>query len=297
MKLLVTGAWRYTPAQLEAVLAMGHTVVEMPDERGELPCPPHEVEGVIGNGLFLYHPIEAFTSLRYVQLTSAGYDRMPMDYAEAHGIRVCNARGVYSLPMAELALWGVLSIYKEGLSFARKQAEHRWEKHRGLRELAGKRVTVVGCGSIGTECARRFAAMGCSVTGVDLFPREGEPYEAVHPVDELVKLLPLTDVLVLTLPLTEATRHLVGREALFALPDGAVVVNISRGGVVDTDALVEALQTRELYAVLDVFEVEPLPPEHPLWGLQNVILTPHNSFVGEGNQERLAAVILANLRG
>jgi phosphoglycerate dehydrogenase-like enzyme len=275
---------------------MGHDVIPMPDERGPLPCSPDEIQGVICNGLFLYHPIEDFTALCYVQLTSAGFDRMPMDYAETHGITVCNARGVYSVPMAEYALWGVLTLYKEGRFFARNQTARRWDKHRGLRELYGKRVTVVGCGSIGTECAIRFSAMGCRVVGADLYPREDTAYEAIYPVDTLSDGLPQTDILVLTLPLTDATRHLIGREELAALPNGAVVVNISRGGVLDTDALTEALSQRELYAVLDVFEQEPLPEEHPLWGLPNAIVTPHNSFVGEGNGARLADVITENLK-
>jgi phosphoglycerate dehydrogenase-like enzyme len=219
-----------------------------------------------------------------------------MDYAETHGITVCNARGVYSVPMAEYALWGVLTLYKEGRFFARNQTARRWDKHRGLRELYGKRVTVVGCGSIGTECAIRFSAMGCRVVGADLYPRKDTAYEAIYPVDILSDGLPQTDILVLTLPLTDATRHLIGREELAALPDGAVVVNISRGGVLDTDALTEALSQRELYAVLDVFEQEPLPEEHPLWGLPNAIVTPHNSFVGEGNGARLADVITENLK-
>jgi phosphoglycerate dehydrogenase-like enzyme len=274
---------------------MGHDVIPMPDERGDLPCSPDGIEGVIGNGLFLYHPIEDFTSLRYVQLTSAGFDRMPMDYAESHGITVRNARGVYSVPMAEYALWGVLTLYKEGRFFAANQTACRWDKHRGLRELYGKRVAVVGCGSIGTECARRFAAMGCRVMGVDLYPREDAAYEAMYPVDALGEGLPKTDILVLTLPLTDETRHLIGKDELAALPDGAVVVNISRGGVVDTEALTNALSERALYAVLDVFEREPLPAEHPLWSLPNAIVTPHNSFVGEGNGKRLAEVITENL--
>jgi phosphoglycerate dehydrogenase-like enzyme len=132
--------------------------------------------------------------------------------------------------------------------------------------------------------------------GADLYPREDTAYEAIYPVDTLSDGLPQTDILVLTLPLTDATRHLIGREELAALPDGAVVVNISRGGVLDTDALTEALSQRELYAVLDVFEQEPLPEEHPLWGLPNAIVTPHNSFVGEGNGARLADVITENLK-
>lgn len=294
MRLLITGAWRYTPAQLDTLRQMGHTLLEMPDERGKLPCAPDWAEGVICNGLFLYHPIDTFTSLTYVQLTSAGFDRMPMAYAAKKGITVHNARGVYSIPMAEFALSSVLSVYKESRHFAAAQSGRRWDKHRGLRELFGKRVCVVGCGSVGTECAVRFAAMGCEVVGVDLFPREDEHYSVMLPVGALNTALMTADVVVLTLPLTEETRHLIGREQLDLLPDGCVLVNIARGGVLDTEALVEALQGRSITAVLDVFEDEPLGVDSPLWDMDNAVLTPHNSFVGEGNAERLWRVIRQN---
>ena len=297
MNLLITGAWRATDGQLATLRNMGHTVLVMPDERGELPCDPSWVEGVICNGLFLYHPIESFVSLTYVQLTSAGFDRMPMDYAAEKGITVHNARGVYSVPMAEFALSSVLAVYKQTDHFRAAQAGHRWDKHRGLRELAGKRVCIVGCGNVGTEVAKRFAAMGCEIIGVDICPREDEYYTVMLPVAALNTALMTADVVVLTLPLTPETRHLVGREQLELLPEGCVLVNIARGGVMDTDALIEALEARQdLTAVLDVFETEPLPETSPLWGMENAILTPHNSFVGEGNGTRLEKIILQNLK-
>ena len=297
MNLLITGAWRAADGQLATLKDMGHTVLVMPDERGELPCDPAWVEGVIANGLFLYHPIESFTSLRYVQLTSAGFDRMPMDYAAAEGITVRNARGVYSIPMAEFALSSVLAVYKQTDHFRTAQDARRWDKHRGLRELFGKRVCIVGCGNVGTEVAKRFGAMGCEIVGVDAYLREDEHYTVMLPVAALDTALMTADIVVLTLPLAPETHHLMGREQLALLPEGCVLVNIARGGVMDTEALTDTLAARkDLTAVLDVFEEEPLSESSPLWEMDNAVLTPHNSFVGEGNARRLWQVILANLQ-
>lgn len=297
MNLLITGAWRAADGQLATLKDMGHTVLVMPDERGELPCDPAWVEGVIANGLFLYHPIESFTSLRYVQLTSAGFDRMPMDYAAEKGITVHNARGVYSIPMAEFALSSVLAVYKQTDHFRAAQDARRWDKHRGLRELFGKRVCIVGCGNVGTEVAKRFGAMGCEIVGVDAYLREDEHYTVMLPVAALDTALMTADIVVLTLPLAPETHHLMGREQLALLPEGCVLVNIARGGVMDTEALTETLAARkDLTAVLDVFEEEPLAEDSPLWELDNAVLTPHNSFVGEGNARRLWQVILTNLQ-
>ena len=295
MNLLVTGAWSEGKNSIEELRKMGHSVAFLQFERDALPCPYEWVEGVVCNGLFLSHPIEKFTNLRYIQLTSAGFDRVDTYYVKARGIVIRNACGVYSIPMAEFALCGVLQLYKQAAFFRERQREHLWEKHRGLRELTGKQVLIVGCGSVGNECSRRFGAFGCSVTGVDLLPREDSLYSAILPLEQLDEALGQADVVVLTLPLTEQTRHLMNDDRLSLLKDGAVIVNIARGAVVDTEALIKHTE-RLGGVVLDVFEEEPLSSSSPLWDRENVILTPHNSFVGEGNAQRLSGVIFNSLR-
>ena len=294
MRLLITGAWGDGKNSIAMLEEKGHSVVFMQYEKDALPCPYEWVEGVVCNGLFLSHPIEKFTNLRYIQLTSAGFDRVDMDFVKARGIEIRSARGVYSIPMAEFALCGVLQLYKQAAFFRERQREHLWEKHRGLRELAGREVLIVGCGSVGSECAVRFGAFGCRITGVDLFPREDSLYDAILPLERLDNALGKADVVVLTLPLTEQTRHLLDERKLSLLKDGAVIVNIARGAVIDTEALIKHTD-RLGGAVLDVFEEEPLSETDPLWDRENVILTPHNSFVGEGNKDRLSGVITGNL--
>lgn len=296
MNLLITGAWQDAKEYIETIEKMGHQVRFLQFEKDELPCDYEWVNGIIGNGIFLSHPIEKFVNLRYIQLTSAGFDRVPMDYVRAHNIKINNARGVYSIPMAEFAVSGVLQIYKQARYFYGNQQAHRWEKHRGLMELYGKTVAVIGCGSVGTECAKRFAAFGCNIVGIDLYPREDANYSKMVELSELDQLLPIMDVLVLTLPLTDGTRHLMNKSRFGKMKTGAILVNIARGEVVDTNALSEVLPRLE-GAVLDVFEEEPLSVSSPLWKMEKVILTPHNSFVGENNQHRLSDVIIKNLEG
>lgn len=296
MNLLVTGAWRCTQQQLDAIAQMRHQVVFMQQESEDLPVDPAWVEGTVCNGLFLHHEMEEFSNLRFIQLTSAGFDRVPMEQVHRRGIRICNARGVYGIPMAEFAVAGVLQLYKQSRFFTENQKAHGWEKHRGLLELWGKQVTIVGCGNIGQECAKRFAAFDCRVVGVDIFEAELPNIEKMYHISRLQEVLPQSDVVVLTLPLTEQTRHLFGAEAFAAMKKGAILVNIARGGVVDTSALIGALQNHLGGAVLDVFEEEPLNGDSPLWDMPHVLATPHNSFVGENNSRRLAAVIMANLQ-
>lgn len=295
MKFLVTGALKCMPSDISLLESCGHTVVFMQDEKGDLPCNAVEIEGAICNGLFLYHDITQFKNLKYIQLTSAGFDRVPMEYVNEHNIKIFNARGVYSIPMAEFAVSGVLQLYKQSRYFYDNQKKHKWEKHRELLELYGKTVCIVGCGSVGTECAKRFSVFGCHVIGVDVAPYESKDYEEMVSLDRFDEVLCKSDVVVLTLPLMKETYHLMNFERFSKMKNGAHLVNIARGAIVDTSALIKALEDRLGGAILDVFEDEPLGEDSPLWDMENVIVTPHNSFVGEGNGGRLWKVVKSNL--
>ena len=296
MKFLITGAVTCAESLLKELENSGHEAIFMQNESEKLPENAAEFDGVFCNGLFLHHPIESFTNLKYIQLTSAGFDRVPMDYVNKNGIKIYNARGVYSVPMAEFAMSGVLSLYKEQRFFCDNQKLHKWEKHRSISELLGKTVCIVGAGNVGGECAKRFSAFGCTVVGVDIAPYESPLFDEMLSLEKLDSALLSADIVVLTLPLTEETHHLFNREKFDKMKNGAVLVNISRGGTVDTKALTEALETKLGGAVLDVFEQEPLEETSPLWDMENVIITPHNSFQGEGNKKRLLEVILKNLK-
>ena len=295
MNLLITGAWSDGKNSISELETMGHSVCFMQFEKDDLPCPYEWVEGVICNGLFLTHSIDRFTNLRYIQLTSAGFDRVDMDYVKEHEIEIHNARGVYSIPMAEFALCGVLQLYKQAAFFRENQKRRLWKKHRGLLELSGKQVLIVGCGSVGNECAKRFASFGCDITGVDLFPREDNLYSEMLPLDDLDNALKQADIVVLTLPLTGQTCHLIDNSKLSLIKDGATLVNVARGAIIDTRALLNHID-RFTGAVLDVFEEEPLSVDSSLWDKHNIILTPHNSFVGDGNRERIREIIISNLK-
>ena len=295
MRAIVTGALQATPEDLAALEALGLTVTVHPDERAAVEN-PEQYEVALCNNLFGFHDIDLFPNLKYIQLTAAGMDRVPLDRIRQKGIELRNAAGVYSIPMAEFALWGVLELYKQGRFFAENQRLHRWEKHRSLRELSGKTVLIAGCGSVGSECARRFAAFGCRCLGIARTGRQQRDFEAVFPMTELPRLLPEADIVVLALALNEDTRHLFDGSMLARMKSGSILVNLSRGAILDEKALLKALDGPLSGAVLDVFETEPLPESSPLWEKENLIITPHNSFVGEHNHGRMMELVLRNLR-
>ena len=294
MNILVTGAFQLNSEELAALETVGHRVFVHPDER--IPVEqPERYEAVVCNGLFLHSPIERFTSLRLIQLTSAGLDRVPLDYVRAHGIELHNAAGVYSVPMAEFAVCGILQMYKQSRFFAANQAQHKWEKHRGLLELSGKRACILGCGDVGREIAKRLKAFGCHVTGVNRTVRVLPNFDEVLPLDTLAETAAACDILVCCIALTPETRSIVSEEIFGRLHDGAIFVNVARGALADEAALTKWLQNGGR-AVLDVFAEEPLPESSPLWDMENVVLTPHNSFVGDGNRERMWQTIKENLK-
>lgn len=297
MKLLLTGAFPWNEKQLDMIKSLGYETDFVQDERIRIDMDLSVYRGVVCNGLFLNNPIEKFESLDFIQLTSAGLDRVSVEYIREKGIKLYNARGVYSKPMAEFALCGVLDLLKQSRYFYNNQQQHIWNKHRKLGELAGKTVLIVGAGSIGTECAKRFEAFETKVIGVDPFENNLDYFDELVKPESLEEILPKADIVVLTLPLTDDNKGFFDRTKLDIMKPSAILVNISRGALVNENDLVKSLAEMKIYgAVLDVFESEPLSPDNPLWNMDNVILTPHNSFVGENNNTRMFNVIYNNLK-
>lgn len=296
MKLLVTSALGRDDARLDEIRALGHDVAYLHDERGPLPEGAHEVDGVVCNALFLHHAASDFPNLRFVQLTSAGLDRAPVEEFAARGVALFNARGVYSIPLAEWVVMQLLQVTKRARFFLRNQDERRWQKARDLRELAGRTACIVGFGDVGCEVAKRLRAFDVRIVAVDATPTDSPLADEAIGVDALGAALATADFVVLTVPLTPDTRHLIDDATIALMKPDAVLVNVSRGGVIDEDALIRALEAGRFAGVaLDVFENEPLDPASPLWGFERVLITPHNSFVSDRTPERLFRLVLSNL--
>jgi len=210
-------------------------------------------------------------NLELLQLPSAGYEHA-VPHVPGHAL-LANGRGIHDDETAELAVGLALTSLREIGQFQFDRANGVWDA-RQTRSLADRRVTVVGYGAIGSAIATRFEAFGTDVTVVARTAREQDGRQ-VHAFGELPEIARTTDVLVLIAPLTDETERLVDADLLAALPDGALVVNVARGKVVDTDALVAELTSGRLSAGLDVTDPEPLPEGHALWTTPNTVLTPH----------------------
>jgi phosphoglycerate dehydrogenase-like enzyme len=232
--------------------------------------------------------------LEWLHTASAGVDHEVFQRFLARGVRLSTSSGAHAVPIAHTVLLYLLALSRDLPGWLEAQRARRWEP-RGVHDLQGDRLGVVGLGPIGLEVARLGLALGMQVTGLRRSPRGDEPCET-WPLSRLGELLPLVDWLVLALPLAPETRHLLDAPALARMKPTARLVNVGRGALVDEAALARALvEGRLAGAALDVFEVEPLPEGSPLWALPNVILTPHSSGSTPGNDERAAAIFLENL--
>lgn len=205
--------------------------------------------------------------LTAIQLLSAGVENW-LPHAPA-GVVLCSGRGVHGGPTAELAIAGLLAVLRELPRFAQQQRERVWRPS-PLQSLDGRRVLVLGAGDIGQRVAAVVRVLDAEATLVGRHERDG-----VRSLAQLRTLLPEHDVLVVAVPLTDETAGLVDAAVLAALPAGAVLVNVARGRIVDTAALVAELRSGRLRAFLDVTEPEPLPADHPLWAAPGVLITPH----------------------
>ncbi len=297
MNLLITGAAKFNTNQTDALANLGFEIKFQSDEAGTPQTDFSCIDAVICNNLFLFHELDEFESLKFIQLTSAGLDRVPVDKINGKKIPLCNARGVYSVPIAEFVLGSILNLYKGYNDFYENKKLKVWEKNRNVRELNGSCATIIGCGSIGCECAARLKAFGVKTIAVDILKPNAVYFDEYYDISEVKKAVSTSDIVIFCLPLNAKTQGLADIEFFKACKDSATIVNISRGAIINEDDLISALRERYIgYAILDVFEKEPLSADSPLWEMENVTLTPHNSFVSEKNQERFFKLAYNNLK-
>jgi phosphoglycerate dehydrogenase-like enzyme len=231
-----------------------------------------------------------------IQLTSSGLDRIPLNDIKSRSVRVTNAKGIYSIPMAEWALLKILEIYKNTRFFEGNQKDSIWNKNRQLFELYNKTIGVIGTGSVGIEVAKRAKAFGTKVIGLNTSGTNKEYFDYCMIFSELNTFLKECDVVVLTLPLTKQTVNMINKDNLGCLKKDAIIINIARGEVINEADLLNHLNKGELKGVaLDVFAEEPLPSDNPLWNHPRVIVTPHNSFVSDNISNRMFDLIYYNL--
>ncbi len=240
-------------------------------------------------------------ALRWVQATAAGAGEQVgaahLTPDELRRVTITSASGVHAVPLAEFTLLGMLAFVKGLPRLLSDQAQRRWD-HYPTAELRGRTLLIVGLGQIGEEVARLARAFGMHIVGLNRRGASDSPHvQEAGPIDDLTAWLPRADAIVIALPLTAETAGLIDAGAIARFKQGAVLVNVGRGGVIDERALVDALRSGKLAgAALDVFATEPLPSGSPLWELPNALISPHTAALSVHENERIVALFEENLR-
>lgn len=248
--------------------------------------------------------LDRMPKLKYVQITGAGYDRADVEEVKKRGLIMSNTRGVMSVSIAEDVFTKLLFFTRQVRRVEQDKKEHVWDMFGQdqwmcscYEDLYYKTLGIMGYGSIGGEIAKRAAAFGMKIHVYDVFEQKDANITKCFTGPESLKdFYPSCDYLVVCIPLNEKTRHMLGREAFERMKDSAILINIARGPLVDTDALIEALREKKIRAAaLDVFEQEPLPSESPLWEVENLYMSSHKAGMGDSWKGFIGDLIMRNI--
>lgn len=241
--------------------------------------------------------IEKMKKLKWIQLSSIGIDQVPLEYVKNTSIIITNNKGGYSIPMGEWIVLKALELFKNSKGLYENQTNRKWKMDTKIYELYGKTIGFIGTGTIAVEAAKRFQGFGVNIVGVNTDGRDVQYFNKCYAMSELNKMLKICDVVVGTIPYTQATHHLINEDRFIAMKAGAYFINVARGSIVDEVSLIKNLRSGKLAgAALDVYEEEPLKEHNPLWDLNNVILTSHNSWISEMRNERRFDLIYKNMK-
>ncbi|MCR1934907.1 phosphoglycerate dehydrogenase [Clostridium tepidum] len=252
--------------------------------------------------LVCYNPfntldISLMKNLKWIQLSSTGVDQVPKEIVLKNNIIVTNNNGGYSIPIAEWIILKTLELLKNSKSFYKKQENKEWKLDTSLLELYGKTIGFIGTGSIAKEAAKRFSAFDVNILGVNTKGRDVEYFDKCYSKDSIKEMVSKCDILVVSIPYTKETENLVDENILNSMRDESLFINISRGNIVDEKKLIENLRLGKIRgAALDVFQNEPLAKDNPIWDLENIIITPHNSWISEKRNVRRFNAIYENLK-
>lgn len=244
--------------------------------------------------------IPAYAHLSLIQLESAGYDQYDVEALNEHKIRLCNASGCFGDVISEYVIGALILMFQRLDRYVRRQQAHCWEKESSVRMISGSTIVVVGMGNIGATLAHHLHHMGANVIGVRAHPQQKEHgVERMIALSQLDEVLPCADAVVLCVPANAQTKGFFTHRLFTLMKENAIFVNVGRGSLVSLTDICQALDEKSIGgAVLDVMEEEPLPPDHPLWDYENVLLTPHvaGTFANAASFFQFEELVVENLR-
>ncbi|ANU23951.1 D-2-hydroxyacid dehydrogenase [Planococcus donghaensis] len=241
--------------------------------------------------------IEVAEKVKWIMVASAGIEKLPHQAIEARGITVSNVKGIHKTPMAESALAHLLALKRALPVIYQNQRNQQWERKIRSSELNGTTALILGPGAIGAEIGRLLQAFGVHTIGCNRSGAEASNMDEMVSFEKILEKLPEADYVISVLPSTDETKHLLKEEHFQIMKNSAIFMNFGRGDLVAESILLNALQENEIaFAVLDVFEQEPLPVDHPYWSMDNVVVSPHISSKSGKYVDRALDIFIPNLK-
>lgn len=298
MNLLFTT--NYGQTNFNQLRQLGHTVNFVDEFAPAVPLTEQmkACDVLIGYNPFPKYPLSEFANLKYIQLASVGFNHIPIEEINQRNLPIYHNVGQTKYPIAEWIVFLLLNIYKLGRTYVNQQVDHVWLPHTKdqILEITGKTITFLGAGNIATETARKLKAFDAKTVALNLTDDAAPHIDQVYTMDHLKEILPQSDVVICCLPATKDTYHLLNQDTLSLMKDQSVLINISRGTVIDEKALCQLLEQNKFRGVgMDVFEQEPLTKDSPLWDFENVYITPHNAIESDLSHQRVFDMIFKNI--
>ncbi|MBZ2174617.1 phosphoglycerate dehydrogenase [Schnuerera sp. xch1] len=295
MKALTT--FKFTDEEYKTLQNLGYEIIFRDEKDINFSNAIKDIDILVCFNPFDKINISMFPNLKWIQLLSAGINQVPKDKILNQNILLTNNRGGYSIPIAEWIVLKTLEMFKNSKEFYQKQKNKLWKVNTNLLELYGKNICFIGTGSIAQETAKRFEGFGVNLLGINSNGHETEYFHQCFNIDKIDEVVKRCDVVVITVPYTDKTHHLVNKSLLDNMKDDTYLVNIARGSIINEKALIESLKSKKIKkAALDVFEEEPLPESSPLWNMDNVYISPHNSWASEMVYRRRYEITYKNMK-
>ena len=276
------------PQQVEKLHALGVTVTKTIEP---------DTNAIFSDQFYIETNLDQIPALEYLQVATSGLDRIDLNHPKLANAVVSGSRGVFNQPMAQYVLSHVLSIYQNHRFFTQTQKDQQWRPSRHNEEIAGKRVAIVGLGQIGLQVAKTFSFFGAKVDGFNRSQVDSIYIQNRYSLQDLQSKIGDYEVVIVCLALNQDTLGLFSASLLEKLNPKAIFVNIGRSELLEEPSMISLLQNKKIrHAVLDTFNKEPLPKDHPLWPLENLTITPHISFTSIQNLERMFDALYNNLQ-
>lgn len=296
MKIKALFTYDYGKENINKIEQLGYDVKIIKEKEVTYSDKLEDTEVLVCYNPFNTLDISKIKELKWIQLSSAGIDQLPLNYVKNKGIIVTNNRGGYSIPMGEWIVLKILELLKHSTKLYSNQKNKIWKMDTGILELCGKTLGFIGTGSIAQEAAKRLEGFDVKIIGLNTNGEGTRYFYKCYSSSNIDEMLSLSDIVIITIPYTRETHHLINENRFINMKKGVYIVNIARGSIIDEEALIRNIQKGNIAgAALDVVEKEPLSTDSPLWELPNVIITPHNSWVSEMRDYRRFNLIYTNM--